>query len=208
MPDTSSWPSPRARHTQLPLSGVKIDRLLKDESLRYREEAERDRKSMNRQWGELANRLGTLVEDIVAPNLPKVARDLLGCPQPDLCGVRMRRCFNGDGQGVLQLRLALDGLQAQGATLVFVTHDVDLAYPWPDEVVILVVGRLLRQGDPAEILGDPELLAAAGLTMPMLLQLAGALCRTRSWPDGRAPRTAEALIALLSDPASADRPRV
>jgi len=50
----------------------------KNESLRYREEAERDRKSMYRQWGELANRLGTLVEDIVAPNLPRVARDLLG----------------------------------------------------------------------------------------------------------------------------------
>jgi hypothetical protein len=70
----------------------------KDESLRYREEAERDRKSMNRQWGELANRLGTLVEDIVAPNLPRVAQDLLGCPQPDLFGLRMRRRFNGESR--------------------------------------------------------------------------------------------------------------
>ncbi|HSO84433.1 hypothetical protein [Thiocapsa sp.] len=70
----------------------------KDESLRYREEAERDRKSMNRQWGELANRLGTLVEDIVAPNLPRVARDLLGCPQPDLFGLRMRRRINGESR--------------------------------------------------------------------------------------------------------------
>jgi hypothetical protein len=68
----------------------------KNESLRYREEAERDRKSMNRQWGELANRLGTLVEDIVAPNLPRVAKDLFGCGLPDLFGVRLRRRFNGD----------------------------------------------------------------------------------------------------------------
>lgn len=68
----------------------------KNESLRYREEAERDRKSMSRQWGELANRLGTLVEDIVAPNLPRVAKDLLGCPLPDLFGVRLRRRFGGD----------------------------------------------------------------------------------------------------------------
>ncbi|QVL51548.1 MAG: hypothetical protein KFB96_25795 [Thiocapsa sp.] len=70
----------------------------KNESLRYREEAERDRKSMNRQWGDLANRLGTLVEDIVAPNLPRVARDLLGCSQPDLFGLRLRRRFNGDSR--------------------------------------------------------------------------------------------------------------
>jgi hypothetical protein len=70
----------------------------KNESLRYREEAERDRKSINRQWGELANRLGTLVVDIVAPNLPRVARDLLGFPQPDLFGVRLRRRVNGDSR--------------------------------------------------------------------------------------------------------------
>ncbi|SDW23929.1 energy-coupling factor ABC transporter ATP-binding protein [Thiocapsa roseopersicina] len=114
-----------------------------------------------------------------------------------------------DGQGIVQLRRALDALQVQGATLVFATHDVDLAYAWADEVAILVDGRLLRQGDPAEILGDPELLAAAGLAMPVLLRLAGALCRTQSWPEGRAPRTAEALIVLLSDQAAeAERLRI
>lgn len=114
-----------------------------------------------------------------------------------------------DGQGIVQLRRALDALQPQGATLVFATHDVDLAYAWADEVAILVDGRLLRQGDPAEILGDPELLAAAGLAMPVLLRLAGALCRTQLWPEGRAPRTAETLIALLSDQAAeAERLRI
>jgi hypothetical protein len=70
----------------------------KNESLRYREEAERDRKLMNRQWGDLANRLGTLVEDIVAPNLPRVAKDLFGCELPDLFGLRLRRRFNGDSR--------------------------------------------------------------------------------------------------------------
>jgi hypothetical protein len=50
----------------------------------FKDEAERDRKRMNKQRGELANKMGTLVEDIVAPNLPRVAADLLGCPCPDL----------------------------------------------------------------------------------------------------------------------------
>ncbi len=35
-------------------------------------------KQMNKQWGELANKMGTLVEDIVAPNLPRIAKELFG----------------------------------------------------------------------------------------------------------------------------------
>ena len=34
---------------------------------------------MARKWGELANRLGTLAEDIVAPNLVPVARKYFNC---------------------------------------------------------------------------------------------------------------------------------
>lgn len=38
-----------------------------------------DRKEWNKRWGELANRLGTLAEDIVAPNIPRLARKQFGC---------------------------------------------------------------------------------------------------------------------------------
>ena len=34
---------------------------------------------MNRRWGELANKMGTVVQDIVAPSLRRIARDELGC---------------------------------------------------------------------------------------------------------------------------------
>lgn len=71
-------------------------RVFKDEMVRFRDESERDRKRMNKQWCELANRLGTLVEDIVAPNLPRVAAELFGCPMPDFFAVRVRRRFDGE----------------------------------------------------------------------------------------------------------------
>ncbi len=48
-----------------------------------RRRAEEDRKAWNRKWGDLANKLGTLVEDIVAPNLPRIARQSLGCERLD-----------------------------------------------------------------------------------------------------------------------------
>ena len=47
---------------------------------------------MNRKWGELANRLGTLADDFVAPNIPFIAQKYFQCPaEPDLlsaCSMR------------------------------------------------------------------------------------------------------------------------
>jgi len=39
------------------------------------EEMKLDRKRMNKQWGELAHKMGTIVEDIVAPNIPRIAEE-------------------------------------------------------------------------------------------------------------------------------------
>jgi hypothetical protein len=66
-------------------------RAFKEEMRVFRDEAVRDRQRMNKQWGDLANKMGTLVEDIVAPNLPRVAGELLGCERPDLFAVRVVR---------------------------------------------------------------------------------------------------------------------
>ena len=43
-----------------------------------RAEAARDRKAMNRRWGELA-KMGTVVQDIVASSLRRIACEELGC---------------------------------------------------------------------------------------------------------------------------------
>lgn len=66
-------------------------RLFKDEMGTFKTQAEQDRKAMNRKWGELANKMGTMVEDLVAPSLPRVARELFKCKQPELFAVRMRK---------------------------------------------------------------------------------------------------------------------
>jgi hypothetical protein len=47
--------------------------------------------SMNRQWGDLANKLGTVVEDIVAPNIPRIAKVYFGCPEVDYIAVRVKK---------------------------------------------------------------------------------------------------------------------
>lgn len=69
---------------------------LSEEMREFKDENRRERQRMNKQWGDLANRLGTLVEDIVAPNLPRVAAELFSCPVADLFGVRVVRRFGGE----------------------------------------------------------------------------------------------------------------
>ena len=71
-------------------------RVFKDEMSEFKDESRRDRKQMNRQWGQLANRLGTVVEDIVAPNLPRVASELFGCGEhPEFFALRLQRSTDG-----------------------------------------------------------------------------------------------------------------
>jgi len=53
-------------------------REFKDEMREFKEEARADRKQMNKQWGDLAHKMGTIVEDIVVPNIPRIAREYFG----------------------------------------------------------------------------------------------------------------------------------
>jgi len=57
------------------------------------EESRASRIEMNRRWGELSNKMGTMAEDLVAPNIPRILRTVLGCPDDAIeqTGVRMLR---------------------------------------------------------------------------------------------------------------------
>jgi hypothetical protein len=50
----------------------------KDEMRAYKEENRQLNRDMNRHWGELANKMGTMVEDLVAPSLPRIIEETLG----------------------------------------------------------------------------------------------------------------------------------
>ncbi|MBF0591105.1 MAG: hypothetical protein HQL02_03350 [Nitrospirae bacterium] len=50
----------------------------------------------NKKWGETANRLGTLVEDVVAPNIEGLAYSYFGCKRIDLFAPRIKRTSRRD----------------------------------------------------------------------------------------------------------------
>jgi cobalt/nickel transport system ATP-binding protein len=100
-----------------------------------------------------------------------------------------------DSHGVTHLLGALQQLHEAGATLVFSTHDVELAYAWADEVAVFHDGVVLRQGETVAVLRDRDVLRQARLRPPLLLEVAEALGVEVS--SGSPSRSREALLTLL-----------
>jgi cobalt/nickel transport system ATP-binding protein len=69
-----------------------------------------------------------------------------------------------------QFRDLLDQLISGGKTLLYSTHDVDLAYAWADEVIVMKGGSILAAG-PVELLQDDRLMEKACLQLPVLARL-------------------------------------
>lgn len=74
------------------MSGFKDEMsAFKDEMRDFKSEMQASRRQLDKKWGELANRLGTVVEDIVAPNISGVLSRHFGVDEPDIVMVRTRR---------------------------------------------------------------------------------------------------------------------
>ena len=56
----------------------------KDEMKTFKDEMREEHKKMNKQWGNLANKLGTVVEDIIAPAVSPVIKKYFNCEVNDL----------------------------------------------------------------------------------------------------------------------------
>jgi hypothetical protein len=67
----------------------------KDEMADFKDEIRLQNKEMNRKWGDLSNKLGTMVEDLVAPSLPRIIESMLQEPVLDLMQRRRRRLADG-----------------------------------------------------------------------------------------------------------------
>lgn len=55
-----------------------------------------------------------------------------------------------------ELTAILDRLHGGGMTIIIATHDLDFAYGWADQAVVLQNGRLLAEGATTEVLQRPD----------------------------------------------------
>lgn len=103
-----------------------------------------------------------------------------------------------DREGADQLIAVLRSLGQRGMTLVFSTHDIELAQTLADDVVLFQGGTVLAQGRAEALLTDADLLARAGLRPPLLVDLWLAARARGLCPEaGPMPRSPEALLGLL-----------
>ena len=65
----------------------------------------------------------------------------------------------------------LDELNLGGKTMIISTHDVDLAYRWADELLLMENGQLLHQGEPSSIFTNQELVTRARMKLPLVLEI-------------------------------------
>jgi energy-coupling factor transporter ATP-binding protein EcfA2 len=77
-----------------------------------------------------------------------------------------------DWQAATSLMQSMRRLQRQGASLVFVSHDLRLVAEYSNECAVLQDGALVARGPTVEILTDDNTLSSAGLTPPPLAELA------------------------------------
>jgi hypothetical protein len=92
---------------------IELDRLsremrqFKDEMRDFKDETRASRDEMNRRWGDLANPMGTLVEDIVTPGVPSAIKRTFGWEVEDIH--RNRRKKKGDRRREFDVIAVADG---------------------------------------------------------------------------------------------------
>lgn len=76
--------------------------------------------------------------------------------------------FGQDRARADELLHLLRDLNADGTTILVVTHDMQLVSEYADRCVVVGGGRVVADGTAAEVLGDEPLLRSAALRMPPL----------------------------------------
>jgi len=72
---------------------------------------------------------------------------------------------NLDSRGQEEVKEIME--EMEGKTIVFSTHDPDLAYGWADYIYLLHMGGIVREGKPEEVFTSPDI----HLPRPLLVEL-------------------------------------
>jgi hypothetical protein len=138
-------------------------RVFKDQVQADHEASRRERIEMNRKWGDLANKLGTIVEDLVYPSLSRIVRETFGEEPRDIVVRFKRRLSDGRREEIDALAVTdeLVVLNSTKATLrsadvdAFVLQIERFREFFPEYAALPVVGLL------ATLSGDDSVLRYA-----------------------------------------------
>ena len=92
-----------------------------------------------------------------------------------------------DPKHTRKVQQIVDRLTEKGITVLMATHDIDYAYSWADEIVLMHRGKVIRQGTPFEVCSDREALKAASLEVPAVVRMHERLKEKGLIPQDAAP---------------------
>jgi energy-coupling factor transport system ATP-binding protein len=96
-----------------------------------------------------------------------------------------------DAQGVARLGEIVDGLRAEGRTVIAISHDLDFCAEHFERAVVMAEGRITADGPARQVFTRGAVLAHAAVEAPQLIRLAAAL----GWDE--VPLTVEEFVAAL-----------
>jgi len=102
-----------------------------------------------------------------------------------------------DPAGAADLMELLDELNSRGTTIIISTHDVELAYLWADQIILMNKGTVLHTGTSEDVFTDPALIASSNLRMPAVLEVYMELISRHMVEKTRAPKSVLQLVSSL-----------
>ena len=96
-----------------------------------------------------------------------------------------------------ELLAVLDGLQAQGITLLLATHDIDFAYRWAERIHLIDAGACTASLDAADLARADDALSALGMPLPTVVEVHRRLVAQNLLPAQPIPRSHGELLELL-----------
>src|SRR5690606_34957368 len=79
--------------------------------------------------------------------------------------------FGQDGVNTEALMKLLVNLQAEGKTIMMITHDMDLVYRYADNVILLREGSIRYAGDVVSFFMNEDKLHESSITVPLSFTL-------------------------------------
>lgn len=92
-----------------------------------------------------------------------------------------------DPKHTRKVQQIVDRLTEKGITVLMATHDIDYAYSWADEIVLMHRGKVIRQGTPFDVCSDTAALKTASLEVPAVLRMHQRLKEKGLIPEDAAP---------------------
>lgn len=103
-----------------------------------------------------------------------------------------------DFVGITSMLDLLGRLHQSGTTIMVSTHDTDLAYEWAEDAWVLRDGHIAAQGPIEQVMQEREILQAAHLRMPWLVETGLALQAAHpELLNGPLPRSRDEMLARL-----------